>query len=89
MHLQELLPAAQANVMSMSFGAVQVLTPVRRSVRKAQTPAADASDMLHRTSYTYAPNNAMQPRLDPNTPLGDATRVACMINSADTKMSEE
>lgn len=53
----------------------QVLTPVRRSARKAATSAVDAGSMLRKTRFTYAPNEAMQPRLDPKKPLGETTRA--------------
>ncbi|KAK9807985.1 hypothetical protein WJX73_010664 [Symbiochloris irregularis] len=61
----------------------QVLTPVRRSVRTNQTPTADPGSMLRRTRFTYVPNEAMQPRLDPNTPLADATKASLFADSSD------
>lgn len=45
-------------------------------MRKNQTPTADPGSMLRRTGFTYVPNEAMQPRLDPNTPLADATKAS-------------
>lgn len=64
----------------------QIVTPVRRSVRKATTPV-DAGSMLRRTGFTYTPNRAMDPRLDPNVSLdptthaGDTTRASLFADS--------
>ena len=60
---------------------MQVVTPVRRSARKAAAGAADAGSMLRKTRFSYAPNEAMQPRLDPSLSLGETTRASLFAES--------